>query len=76
MLCNTVSTADFTLLGPGGSYIITNINGFGCSVEVKPEKTYTITFNSPITQTGNYQLCQNPASVASLVTNLCVNVAP
>lgn len=76
VLCNTVSTADFTLLGPGGPYTITNVNGFGCSVGGNQEKTYTITFNPPLTQTGNYQLCLNPASVAGSVTDLCGNVAP
>lgn len=76
VLCNTVSTADFAINGPGGPYTVTNVTGQACSVGGNQEKTYTITVSPAITQSGNYQICLNPASVAGSVTDLCGNVAP
>ena len=76
VLCNTVSAADFSILGPGGPYTVTAVSGYACGLGGTQEKTFTITVTPAITASGNYQICLNDASVAGSVTDLCGNIAP
>jgi gliding motility-associated-like protein len=72
--CNTVSTADFTLSGPGGPYTVTNVSGVNCANGAPSENTFTVTTTPAITTAGTYSLCLGTA--AGSVTDLCGNVAP
>lgn len=77
VLCSTVQASDFALDGPGGPYDILSITGEACEVGGETEKTYTITFDPPFYQSGDYtleilflsfiqDLCGNNASTQSL----------
>lgn len=72
VLCNTVQAADFELNGPGGPYDIQSISGEACDLGGEMEKTFTITFDPPLYQSGNYSLELLPLS---FVQDLCGNNA-
>lgn len=74
ILCSTVSTADFSVVGPGGPYTVTGITGPACAAGAISENTYTLTFSPAITTSGAFQICLGTA--AGSVTDLCGNVAP
>lgn len=73
ILCNTLSTADLVLNGPGGPYTITNVTGVVCAAGGNQENEFTITITPPITTAGNYTL--DLVGGAGFVTDLCGNVA-
>jgi gliding motility-associated-like protein len=74
ILCSTVSSADFTLTGPGGPYTISSISGPVCSQGGNQEQIFTINFSPSISSGGTYNL--NLVSSSGSVTDLCANVAP
>lgn len=80
VMCNTASTADFLITGPGGPYTVTSIYGSACGVGASMENTFTLGVSPPITQSGDYQICltNNAGSVADACGNLaaanCFNV--
>ncbi len=76
VLCNTVSAADFSVVGPGGPYTVTGVSGYACGLGGTQEKTFTITVTPAITASGNYQICLNDAAIAGSVADLCGNIAP
>jgi hypothetical protein len=73
VLCSTVSTADFTLAGPGGPYTVSSIIGSACAAGGASENTFTINTTPAITTAGTYSLCL--VNTAASVTDLCGNPA-
>lgn len=73
VLCNTVTTGDFTLTGPGGPYTISAISGGACTSGAPMENTFTITFSPAITQSGAYSICL--VNTAGSVADNCGNLA-
>jgi len=81
VLCSSVQASDFSLDGPGGPYDILSISGEACDLGGEMEKTYTITFDPPLYQSGDYtleilflsfiqDLCGNNASTQSFTFNV------
>ncbi|HEY9115019.1 MAG TPA: T9SS type A sorting domain-containing protein [Bacteroidales bacterium] len=56
VLCSSVQASDFDLSGPGGPYTVTDVFGEACDLGGETENIYTITFDPPIFQSGNYAL--------------------
>lgn len=73
VLCNTVTTGDFTLSGPGGPYTISAVSGGACVSGAPMENTYTITFSPAITQSGAYSICL--VNTSGSVADNCGNLA-
>ncbi len=73
ILCSTISAADFTVTGPGGTYTVTAVSGAGCTAGVSGENTYTATISPAISTAGSFQFCL--VTTAGSVTDLCGNVA-
>lgn len=71
--CNTVSSGDFSLSGPGGPYTIGTIVGSACQGGSQYENTYLVNFTPAITSTGTYSLCLT--STAGSVADACNNLA-
>ncbi|MFA4852677.1 MAG: hypothetical protein WC599_09185, partial [Bacteroidales bacterium] len=72
--CNTVTTADFVLTGPGGPYTITGIISPQCAAGATYGSDYTITVNPPIMTSGNYTI--SLVTTAGSVSDICNNTAP
>lgn len=70
VLCNTVSAADFTLSGPGGSYAVTAVSGAACNNGGTFESTFTLTLDQPLITSGQYTI-----SLVGSVTDNCNNAA-
>lgn len=70
VLCNTVEPADFRVIGPGGPYEVTSVNGANCGNQ---ESTFQITTSPPLMSSGNFQVCLGSGSGS--VTDLCGNLA-
>ncbi|MCK5838442.1 MAG: T9SS type A sorting domain-containing protein [Bacteroidales bacterium] len=71
VLCSTISPSDFSLTGPSSEvYNITEVFGEGCDVGGEQENAYTITFDPPITEGGDYIL-----QIVGQITDLCNNDA-
>ncbi|MBK9424181.1 MAG: gliding motility-associated C-terminal domain-containing protein [Bacteroidetes bacterium] len=68
--CNSVSTSDFTLTGPGGPYTITSITGTSCSLNATYSRDFIVNFSPAIQTAGTYTL-----TMVSAVTDLCNNNA-
>lgn len=69
VVCSSVSTSDFTLIGPGGPYTITGFYSDGCDMGADYDKYYSFTTSPNITDTGDFyfimvdtvlDLCGNP----------------
>lgn len=73
ILCNTLTTGDLVLNGPGGPYTITNVTGAICAAGGTQEDEYTITVTPPITTAGNYSL--DLVGGSGFVEDLCGNTA-
>jgi len=71
ILCSTISSADFTLLGPGGPYTITSFSGGDCDNGNDFERNFSFTFSPSIPTGGTFTL-----QIAGSVTDLCGNEAP
>lgn len=69
IVCSTVDAADFTLVGPGGPYTVTNVTGAICAGGGTFENEYEITVAPPITATGMFYL-----SLVDTVEDNCGNV--
>lgn len=73
--CSTVSSADFSLTGPGGPYTINGQIGSACSGGAPYENSFLLNFTPALTTTGVYTVCIN-ASAAGSVLDACNNPAP
>jgi gliding motility-associated-like protein len=74
ILCNTVSTGDFTVTGPGGPYAVTYVSAPGCLVGGTMDNTYTLTVVPSMNTAGSYTV--NLVNTAGSVSDLCGNIAP
>ncbi|MEZ4938742.1 MAG: gliding motility-associated C-terminal domain-containing protein [Crocinitomicaceae bacterium] len=74
VLCSSVDIGNFTLIGPGGPYTLSNLTGPNCALGGTQEDDYTVTVSPPLTTSGNYQLCLGQNS--TITEDLCGNAAP
>lgn len=72
VLCNSVQASDFILSGPGGPYMINEIYGGACSMGAETENIFTISFDPPIVQNGEYMLSMLSNN---LIQDACGNTA-
>ena len=72
VLCSTVQPGDFGFDGPGGPYEITDVSGEACEIGGQMEKTFTITFDPPMYESGTYSLQLMPFG---FIQDLCGNNA-
>ena len=70
VLCTDVNPANFSFVGPNGPHTVTAISGNSCLQGNDYEKTYTLTFDPPVSSGGNYNLI-----ITGPVEDLCGNVA-
>jgi len=73
VLCNSVQPSDFSLTGPGGPYTVTDVYGTTCQQGGEAENHYTLVFNPPIYESGDYSL--NVLSF-SFIKDDCGNTSP
>ena len=73
VLCNSVQPSDFSLTGPGGPYTVTDVYGYTCQQGGDAENHYTLVFDPPIYQSGDYSL--NVLSF-SFIKDDCGNTSP
>ncbi|GAB4380745.1 MAG: hypothetical protein Kow0075_12220 [Salibacteraceae bacterium] len=71
IVCDSTSTSDFQLVGPGGPYTITSVTSNACDAGADYSNEYTVHFTPAVTQVGNYQL--RIKSGANYVEDLCGN---
>lgn len=69
VVCSSVSTSDFKLIGPGGPYTITGFYAEGCDMGADYDKYYSFTTSPTITDTGDYYFI-----MVDSVTDVCGNV--
>ncbi|MEO6166458.1 MAG: gliding motility-associated C-terminal domain-containing protein [Chitinophagales bacterium] len=69
ILCGSVDDADFTLTGPGGPYILSNVTGSTCLAGGTADLSFTGTVTPTITVGGNYFL--HITDLSGSVTDLC-----
>jgi hypothetical protein len=72
VLCNSVQPSDFTLTGPGGPYTVTDVYGYTCQQGGDAEDHFTLVFDPPIYESGNYSLNIVPFS---FIKDDCGNTA-
>ena len=72
--CSSVSSADFSLTGPGGPYTIGSQLGSSCLGGGAYENNFLLNFTPALTTTGIYTLCMNAAAAGS-VLDACNNPA-
>ncbi|MDP4964668.1 MAG: gliding motility-associated C-terminal domain-containing protein [Salibacteraceae bacterium] len=73
ILCDSVSTGDFALIGPGGtSYSITSVSSSACTGGADYDNTFIINFTPAVNTIGNYTLKITPG--AGFVEDLCGNL--
>jgi gliding motility-associated-like protein len=73
ILCDSVSTGDFALIGPGGfSHTITSISSTNCTAGAEYDNTFVIDFSPAVSVVGQYQLMIIPG--AGFVQDLCGNL--
>lgn len=73
ILCATTQYQDFKLEGPGGPYTILSLFGEDCEIGGQMEKVFTITFEPPLFQSGQYSLSVLPLS---FIQDNCGNMSP
>jgi len=73
VMCSSVSTGDFELIGPGGPYTINSVSGAACIAGAAMENTFTVGVSPPIIASGVYEICLT--SNAGSVEDACGNLA-
>jgi len=73
VLCNSVQPSDFTLTGPGGPYTVTDVYGYTCQQGGEAEEHFTLVFDPPIYESGNYSL---NVVAFSFIKDDCGNTSP
>ncbi len=72
VLCSSVQASDFGLDGPGGPYEILTVSGEACELGGEMEITFTITFEPPFYESGDYSL---ELVFLNFIQDLCGNHA-
>ncbi|MBI4646101.1 MAG: hypothetical protein HY738_05750, partial [Bacteroidia bacterium] len=72
--CNTVTTADFTLTGPGGPYTLSNLASPQCGAGATYGSDYSVTVSPPLSTSGTFTL--SLVNTAGSVEDVCDNIAP
>ena len=73
VLCNSVQPSDFTLTGPDGSYTVSDVYGYTCQQGGDAETHFTLVFDPPIYESGNYSL---NVIAFSFIKDDCGNTSP
>lgn len=68
--CSTISSAFFTLSGPGEPYTITSISGNSCDLGGSMERVFTVNFSPAINTSGNFTI-----NFSGNVTDMCGNTS-
>jgi hypothetical protein len=72
VMCESVGPSDFLFTGPGGPFMILDVQGNNCMEGGEMEKQYTLLLDSPINTNGDYTLMLVPENS---VYDGCNNVA-
>ena len=70
--CQSLQASDLILEGPGGPFIVDSIYGENCDLGGNNEREYTILFNPPIFQGGDFTLA---IKQFSFISDACNNYA-
>jgi hypothetical protein len=72
VMCESVDPSDFLFDGPGGPYIVLDVQGEACLVGGTMEKRYTLIINKPVSIDGDYSVQLKPMN---FVYDACNNFA-
>jgi len=68
--CSSIGSGDFTIVGPGGPYTITNLYGPACNIGGSMEREFIITFSPALTSSGSYTISYN-GNAEDMCGNMC-----